>query len=88
MVKSVISLKLIAKIAGRHMMEKEIKKALKDFFDKYNVPEEALDGATDAIIQILNTPAKPVYGAAIMTKSASESYDKGIKGPSAKPEMV
>lgn len=68
-------------------MEKQVKEILKSFFQKYKVPDEAIDGAMKSIVQLLNNPVKNRFGASVMTPGASEAWDQGDM-KNAKPEII
>lgn len=57
-------------------MDDKVREVLSDFFDKYNVPKAAIDGATAQIIQIINNPVQAKYGAFVMTEAASRAGDR------------
>jgi len=69
-------------------MEKKVKKILKEVFDKYNVPKEAIEGATMRLVQLLSNPLHHKTGATVMTPEASLAGDPGAKNKKAKPEVL
>lgn len=68
-------------------MEDKINKILHDAFNKYDVPDEAIVGATNMLTQLLKNPSQHRTGATIMTEAASRAGDPGVNGKS-KPEVL
>jgi len=56
-------------------MEKDVRRILKNQFDKYKVPPEAIEAAVVSLVQLLKNPMKFRYGAFIMTQEASAAGD-------------
>ncbi len=56
-------------------MEKDVKRVLKSHFDKYDIPQEAIDAAVVSLVQLLKNPLKYKYGAYVMTEEASSAGD-------------
>ena len=71
-------------------VDEKIRKILKDFFDKYDAPKTAIDGATAQIVQILNNPVQAKYGAFVMTEAASFAADRKDRAalPQSKPQEI
>jgi len=71
-------------------MDDKIREVLSDFFDKYNVPKAAIEGATAQLIQIINNPVQAKYGAFVMTEAASRAGDRhdNVKIPQGKPQEL
>jgi len=70
-------------------MEKEIRNVLKKFFDKYEVPNSAIESAVTEILRLAaGGPPKQKYGAVVMTEEASMAADQKLGGGRQKPPIV
>lgn len=56
-------------------MEKDVRRIVKSHFDKYDVPQEAIDAAVVSLVHLLKNPLKYKYGAYVMTEEASSAGD-------------
>lgn len=56
-------------------MEKDVRRILSNHFDKYKVPQEAIDAAVVSLVQLLKNPMKFKFGAFVMTQEASAAGD-------------
>lgn len=62
-------------------MEQELRKMLKGFLDKYNVPKETIDAIIQETIHLGSNPVKAKHGAYVMTESASQAWDNRKSNP-------
>jgi len=69
-------------------MDEKIKNILRKFFKKYEVSDEAINGAAQQIAQLLSNPMYHKTGATVMTEAASHAGDKGAINKDAKPEVM
>lgn len=69
-------------------MEKKIKQILNETFGKYDVPKEAITGAAQRLVQLLNNPQQHRTGATVMTPEASMAGDPGAKKTDTKPTVL